>query len=192
MKELRERYDLTARGAVHTDAAHDTGFEKVNVVPELGLVKAYDRKDTVGKPRITVRAQDAVAIQNSLVICSFTANVTFRPATISDYIKWLAAVTGFEYDVTELMMVGERITNLTRAFNVREGITRKDDYLPPRFGENMLAGASAEQRIQKSDLNRMLDEYYELRGWDKETGIPTAKKLASLGLDHIAKDIRAL
>ena len=97
-------------------------------------------------------AQDAVAIQNSLVICSFTANVTFRPATISDYIKWLAAVTGFEYDVTELMMVGERISNLSRAFIVREGITRKDDYLPPRFGENMLAGASAEQRIRKSKM----------------------------------------
>jgi len=184
-------YATAARGAVHTDAAHDTSFERPNVLPELGIVKAYDRKDIAGKPKITVKAQDAVAVQNSLIICSFTGNVTFRPATIADYIKWLGAVTGFEYDVTELMMVGERINNLARAFNVREGTTRRDDYLPPRFAENMLSGASAEQRIPKSDLDRMLDEYYELRGWNKETGIPTAAKLVSLGLSHVAKDINA-
>jgi aldehyde:ferredoxin oxidoreductase len=184
-------YATAARGAVHTDAAHDPGFERPNAVPELGLIKAYNRKDTAGKAKITARCQDAAAIMNSLIVCSFTGNITFRPLAIADYIKWLGAVTGFEYDVTELMTLGERINNLTRAFNVREGMSRRDDYLPPRFSENMLSGASAEQRITRSDLDKMLDEYYELRGWDKETGKPTAAKLISLGLAHVAEDIDA-
>jgi len=184
-------YATAARGAVHTDAAHDPGFERPNAVPELGLIRPRNRKDTEGKARITAKAQDAIALQNSLVVCSFTGNITFRPAAIADYIKWLGAVTGFEYDVTELMMVGERINNLTRAFNVREGMTRRDDYLPPRFAENMLSGASAEQKMTKEDLEKMLDEYYMLRGWDKETGLPTAAKLVSLGLGYVAEDINA-
>ncbi len=184
-------YATAARGAVHTDGAHDTGFERPNVLPELGVIRAMNRKDINGKPRLTVKAQDAVAIQNSLIVCSFTGNITFRPARIADYITWLGAVTGLEYDVTELMLVGERINNLTRAFNVREGMSRRDDYLPPRFSQNMLDGASSEQTITKRDLEKMLDEYYELRGWDKETGIPTAVKLVNLSLGHIAKDIKA-
>jgi aldehyde:ferredoxin oxidoreductase len=177
-------YATAARGAVHTDAAHDTGFERPNVAPEIGLIKAYSRKDIEGKPKITVRAQDATAIQNSLVLCSFTSNITFRPATIADYIKWLGAITGLEYDVCELMTVGERINNLARVFNVREGISRSDDYLPPRFATNMLSGASAEQTIPKQDLDKMLNEYYSLRGWDQKTGEPTAETLRRLGLEH--------
>jgi len=184
-------YATAARGAVHTDAAHDPGFERPNVVPELGLIKAYNRKDNAGKPKIIVKCQDVAAVMNSLIVCMFTGNVTFRPVAVADYVKWLGAVTGLEYDVTELMMVGERINNLTRAFNIREGMSRRDDYLPPRFAENMLSGASADQSITGSDLDKMLDEYYELRGWDKETGIPTAAKLVSLELGYVAEDIRA-
>jgi aldehyde:ferredoxin oxidoreductase len=184
-------YATAARGAVHTDSAHDTSLERPNALPELGLVKAYDRKDVAGKPEITVKTQDAIAVMNSMILCSFTANITFRPAQLADYTRWLEAVTGFSYTVPELVRVGERINNLTRAFNVREGKSRKDDYLPPRFAENMLSGASAEQRITKEDLDKMLDEYYELRGWDKRTGIPTAAKLISLDLGYIAEDINA-
>jgi aldehyde:ferredoxin oxidoreductase len=70
-------------------------------------------------------------------------------------------------------------------------MSKRDDYLPPRFSKNMLEGASSKQKITNRDLQKMLDEYYEIRGWDRETGIPTAIKLVNLGLSHIAKDINA-
>jgi aldehyde:ferredoxin oxidoreductase len=183
-------YSTAARGAVHSDGYHDTGFQRPNVLPELGLIKSMNRNETSGKAKLIIKAQDAVAIQNSLTICSLAANLVFRPANIADYIIWLGAVTNLEYDVTELMLVGERINNLTRAFNIREGLSRRDDYLPTRFSQNMLAGASSEQKITKIDLERMLDEYYKLRGWDQKTGIPTTTKLESLGLGQIAKEIK--
>jgi len=184
-------YATAARGAVHSDGYHDTGFQRPNVLPELGLIKTLDRKDLHGKPRFMIKAQDAVAIQNSLTICSFTANLVFRPANIADYITWVGAATGLEYDVTQLMLVGERTNNLTRVFNIREGLSRRDDYLPSRFSQNMLAGASSDQKITNRDLEKMLNEYYQLRGWDQKTGIPLEVKLANLGLGQLAEDIKA-
>ncbi|MHA2095172.1 MAG: aldehyde ferredoxin oxidoreductase family protein, partial [Candidatus Hodarchaeales archaeon] len=89
-------YATAARGAVHSDGFHDTGFQRPNVLPELGLIKAMDRNDVNGKPMLMKKAQDAVAIQNSLTICSLAANLVFRPANIADYIIWLGAVTGLD------------------------------------------------------------------------------------------------
>jgi aldehyde:ferredoxin oxidoreductase len=85
--------------------------------------------------------------------------------------------------VGDLMTAGERMNNLCRIFNAREGTRRQDDYLPERFTEDPLPdGPSKGQRISKTELDRMLDDYYELRGWDKETGLPTKAKLEQLDL----------
>ncbi len=79
------------------------------------------------------------------------------------------------------MTVGERIFNLGRLFNVREGVDRILDVLPNRFSERLQEGGSADEAITKEDLDRMLDEYYDLRGWSKE-GIPKEGTLSRLGL----------
>ena len=92
------------------------------------------------------------------------------------------AVTGFAFTPQEVEKVGERLNNLAKAFNVREGFTRADDTLPERLmTEPLKAGASKGQMISKEDLNVMLDEYYAVRGWDVATGKPTRAKLAELG-----------
>ena len=81
------------------------------------------------------------------------------------------------------MDTGERVYNLQKMFNVREGITRKDDYLPkrvhkiPEFG---MYSAATESEIK--NYQQMLEEYYEARGWNQETGLPTKEKLQQLGL----------
>jgi aldehyde:ferredoxin oxidoreductase len=88
------------------------------------------------------------------------------------------------------MTIGERMNNLCRCFNVREGITRKDDYLPRRFMEEPLPdGPSRGQRITNEELQRMLDDYYDLRGWNRNTGIPSNEKLSELGLEKAAKTL---
>ena len=98
----------------------------------------------------------------------------------------LNAVTGWEFSIDDYMTTGERINTYCRAFNVREGITRKDDHLPRRFMEPLIGGPTDGQRITKEELDSMLDSYYEICGWDLKTGVPTKKRLEELGLGFIS------
>jgi len=84
--------------------------------------------------------------------------------------------------VEELERVGERVINLERLFNVREGVRRKDDVLPWRvMHEPILAGPSAGMYCPTEELSAMLDRYYAVRGWDTD-GVPTKARLSALGL----------
>lgn len=184
-KGLGLSYATSIRGACHMQAFHDPSFEQENIAPEIGISKALNRHDTSRKKVKAIKlSQDWVAVTNSLLLCTSPAWVGFnytRPAFI---IEALNAITGWKFKPSDLMVVGERINNLCRCFNSREGISRKDDYLPPRFTEDPLPdGPSKGQRISKKELENMLNEYYELRGWDKETGKPTKQKLKELDLE---------
>jgi aldehyde:ferredoxin oxidoreductase len=87
--------------------------------------------------------------------------------------------------------VGERINNLAGAFNVRDGFQRAEDTLPERLmTEPLQSGASKGQLISKEDLRAMLDEYYTVRGWDLNTGVPTREKLVELNLEYVADQLR--
>jgi len=86
--------------------------------------------------------------------------------------------------------LGERIWNLVRIFNLREGFTRKDDTLPARFFEEHIEDGPAKGEIIPRDkFDKMLDIYYEIRGWNKE-GIPTESKLKELGLSDLSRELR--
>ncbi|MBW2669812.1 MAG: aldehyde:ferredoxin oxidoreductase, partial [Deltaproteobacteria bacterium] len=91
--------------------------------------------------------------------------------------------TGWDFGVDEFRKIGERIYNLERAFNIREGLTRADDTLPKRLLEDPLPEGPAEGHVNNLDI--LLDPYYEFRGWDKATGKPTPEKLSELGLDDV-------
>jgi len=106
--------------------------------------------------------------------------------------KMLAAATGMEEfaDQTYLAKVGEKLVNLDRAFNVREGFTRTEDTLPQRFLSEPLHTIKADGEGQMiRSLDKFLDEYYRLRGWTRE-GIPTREKLEELGLGYVVKDMQ--
>jgi aldehyde:ferredoxin oxidoreductase len=92
------------------------------------------------------------------------------------------AATGWGLDLAELTRIGERIVNLERAFNCREGISRRDDTLPWRVQhEPIPEGPSKGMYCPPEELDRMLDEYYDLRGWTRD-GIPTPERLTALDL----------
>ncbi len=98
------------------------------------------------------------------------------------YAAMIRAVTGWDVTVDEVERVGERIVNLERLFNVREGVRRHDDVLPWKvMHEPIPAGPSAGMYCPPDELSAMLDEYYRLRGWDTD-GVPTRARLSSLGL----------
>jgi aldehyde:ferredoxin oxidoreductase len=184
-KGLGLSYATSPRGGCHMQAFHDPEFEAPNLAPEIGITLGLDRHDTSrNKVDIIRRAQDWVAITNSLLLCTSPGWSGFNYAKPAFLTNTFDAVTGWELTVDDLMRAGERMNNLCRCFNAREGITRKDDILPPRFTEEPLPdGPSKGQRVTKEELQSMLDNYYDLRGWDKITGIPTSAKLRELGLE---------
>ncbi|MBW2000512.1 MAG: hypothetical protein JRJ29_21465, partial [Deltaproteobacteria bacterium] len=125
-------------------------------------------------------------------MCGFLLDMAVAPFATENTASLVEAVTGLQFDPDDVMRVGERINNLARAFNVREGFSRKDDTLPDRIMTEPLKGGAAKGHyISKEDLDQMLDEYYEARGWEVSTGTPTRNKLKELGLEYVAEEIGA-
>jgi aldehyde:ferredoxin oxidoreductase len=103
------------------------------------------------------------------------------------YGEMLRSLTGRPITNEELMLAAERSWNLKRCFNVREGLTRKDDCLPRLMFEPLPDGPNKGRHIK--DLEGMLDEYYEALGWDKETGVPRRETLKRLDLEEIGESL---
>ena len=155
---------------------------------EIKGFRGIDRLAEEGKGAIIKYYEDMRAFQHCLEVCLFVFNYGDLPVAWN---KGLAeaynGVTGLDISASEVMTIGERVVNLERAFNIRGGLTRKDDTLPDRFlKEPMPDGASKGQVV---NLDLMLDEYYEARGWDKDSGFPTRQKLEQLGLKEVADEL---
>jgi aldehyde:ferredoxin oxidoreductase len=125
--------------------------------------------------------QDVFAVLDSLVLCKYTTLALFSTLAFEpdSYARLLTTATGFYVDREEFYKIGERIYNVERLFNAREGFSRKDDYLPKRFLEIGMPDGPA--KGQKVDMDRLLNEYYAVRGWDYN-GIPTDRRVTKLGL----------
>lgn len=131
--------------------------------------------------------EDLMTLYDILGVCKFTRHSFYAEA----FPAMIEAVTGIKMGVADLMTVGERVYNVQRAFNTREGLDRKDDSLPPRIFEDPIPkGSSKGSRIKRSEFERMLDDYYQARGWSWD-GIPKSKKLVSLDLQQISDQIGA-
>jgi len=110
-----------------------------------------------------------------------------------EYVKAFNAVTGLGYSKDQLFQISEKVWNLTRAFWVREveDFGRKYDLPPGRVYEPMPSGPGKGLHLTEEKVNQMLDEYYELRGWN-QNGIPMEAKLRDLGLGKVAEDLKRL
>lgn len=163
-------YATSDRGACH---------QRAWTVTEEIEGKLGPRYSTQGRAKLVKNKQDERSCCYSLLICDFA------PYSVDLFVGLLNTATGFSYTEKEYLETGERIWNLTRLFNTREGVSRRDDTLPPRFLEEKLDQVD-EKIITPKNHDIMLDEYYRLRGWDND-GIPTDEKLKELGLDGIFK-----
>lgn len=174
----------------YTGADHNRGyaFQEIFGVP---VPEAVDRLAYEGKGRLCKWNQDVrAAVCDCPPLCAFLLDTTLGPAATEVAAALVNAASGLSLSPEEVQRVGERVNNLARLFNAREGFGRADDTLPRRLLEEPIeAGASAGQRIAKEDLDRMLDEYYAARGWDQKTGRPTRAKLLELGLEEAAKGL---
>jgi len=171
LKGLSIGYATATRGGSHHDAR-----------PTPQYAPGFDRRSPKDKPAFAVRSQHFTAVGDSLVLCRFTAERGFGMFVDEPYAAMVRAVTGWDVTSEELERVGERIINLERLFNVREGVRRQHDTLPWRvMHEPIPDGPSKGMYCPPDELAAMLDEYYDLRGWDGD-GVPTEHRLAALGL----------
>jgi aldehyde:ferredoxin oxidoreductase len=129
-------------------------------------------------------SRDLKLLRDTLVVCHFTWHI---PLKKDQLIRLLNAATGLEYDEKSIALYARRAETMARMFNHREGISRKDDVLPKRLWEPQKSGPreGMTASVDMDDWEASLDKFYELRGWDKEDGLPTADTLKLLGLDEI-------
>ena len=164
-------YATSNRGGCHL-RGYMVGWEV------LGSPKMLPRFNLSGKTDILVRIQNLSRVTDSLVTCKF-----LEYSVGYDHLaRILSAATGIDYTVSSLQKIGERIWNLERLYNIREGIDGAQDTLPARFLEEPLGEGPSSGRVV--DLEKMLGDYYQARGWDEE-GIPTSGKLEDLGLEDL-------
>ncbi len=129
-----------------------------------------------GKAKLVIDMQDDNSVKFSAIFCDFWALSTERMAEI------LSLILDREVTAAELTTIGERTYNLARLFNQREGFKRADDYLPERiFSEKLMSGFTEGKVLPREEYDKMLDDYYQLRGWDKN-GLITEEKKKELNL----------
>jgi aldehyde:ferredoxin oxidoreductase len=141
----------------------------------LGIPIKTDPLATEGKPGLVKAFQDATTIFDSAGVCLFTSFAW----TVADVQPQLQAACEGDWSMEKLTLVGERIWNLEKQFNLNAGFTKKDDDLPPRLKNEPAKTGPAKGVV--SGVEKMLPEYYELRGWDTN-GVPTGETLKRLGL----------
>lgn len=139
----------------------------------LGLPSKMDPLVTEGKAGMLKVFQDLTALIDSVGICLFTSFAIGLPEVAAQYRE---AVGSDESD-GDILLKGERVWNLEKRFNIAAGVEK--DTLPPRLLREQLPEGPAKGKV--SELHTMLEEYYQLRGWDSE-GVPTADKVKELGL----------
>ena len=171
---LALEYATANRGACHLQA-FSFPFEDGDTMPDLGYPESLDRFATEGKAELVAKMQNFMSLLDSLKSCKFTMFCGFGPKRQLECLRY---ITGWDMDLPEFLKTGERIFNLKRAYNVRCGISRKDDVLPPRILTHRRGGGTEELPF----LNEMLNRYYEYRGWD-EFGRPRKEKLRELDLE---------
>ena len=145
---------------------------------ELGFPKGVNRRGFENKAALIKKIQDVICLINSLVVCQTTYQKW--GVSLATDLKWLNAITGWDMTNEEFLQAGERIFNQKRLINIRLGYSGKDDTLPPRVMEKLLDLGDDEQKIPVN-IQDQLQEYYTLRGWDKE-GLPAYEKLLELQL----------
>lgn len=165
-------YATSNRGACH--------LRGYSVASEIaGIPEPTDRLKPEGKWELLKIFQDLHAFSDSLDLCKFSA----FSENADLYAEQYAAVVGVDVSGEDIMRIGERIYNLERYFNNLAGFKYEDDLLPKRFTEEKATGGSDGY---VSHLEQMLDEYYDVRGWEK--GVVPTEKLQELG---ISSDIGA-
>jgi len=182
-------YAVASRGADHlrSEPFIELSDDPQKGMEMFGIPEATLRLAHKGKGKLVRYFENWCAIVDSLEVCKNLAeNMELLPFNRAAEIT--EAATGFHFTEKAMFEIGEIIVNLERAYLVREGIRRRDDYLPARFLKEPLPNGNSKGAI--FEIEPMLDEYYAERGWNLKTGIPKAEKLRKIGLEYVIQDLK--
>lgn len=167
MKGVALTFTTSNRGACHKRAP--VGLEITGQIPMDSISN---------KPELVKEIQDKVNALFTLVCCRF-AEFEYP---LSLFLDLLESASGLKISEEEFMKKGEMIWNMERMFNIRSGMSRKDDWLPERCFDALTDVDEVFLPLTREDMTTMLDRYYTLRGWDSE-GVPLKETLARLGIE---------
>lgn len=183
-------YAINDAGADHLTAAHDpivanpdsVGFK--GALP-LGVEAIPARELSPRKVRNYSILENWNSMEKVLGLCFFgPAPRSF--IQVDEVVDSVRAATGWDVSTRDLLQMGERATNMARAFNVREGFSREDDALPERLFAPLESGALQGVALNHADFETAMTELYEIKGWNSETAAPTREKLRELGIEWVA------
>ncbi len=178
-------YAVSPRGANHMETLHDSVGKHPSEMKEY-FDGPVDRTDLNTKPKYCYHYENLVSFTNSVIYCAFHGWVGYfsdETWTYPEIGGLIEGVTGMELDLGDMLTIGERNFNLLKILADREGLKRGDDRLPKRFSESLPRGGSSQLSIPEEKLQKLIDEYYEIRGWN-ERG-PTEKKLQELDMGNV-------
>lgn len=189
-------YAVNPFGADHQSSEHDPMYEEGTAQLYLDRLALLDLKDPppygsldAEKVRFATYTQIFYSILDTLELCQFVWGPAWTLYGPSETVDFVRAVTGWNVSLDELMKVGQRRLNMLRAFNAREGFTRKDDKLPKKFFKALQgAGPTAGVAIDPAEFEAALDMYYQLLAWTPD-GIPTRTALSDLGIEWVADKV---
>ncbi len=174
-------YATSPRGACHNQGPYYM-VELGQTIEAIGI-DFFNRQAGAEKVKNIIRHQNWTSVINALVMCIFA---TVPPSDTSKLIQY---ATGYEYTLNDLLLLGERSWNLKRMINHRLSPAGLDDSLPESFKVPLAEGGAAGY---VPPFEEMLIAYYDERGWDLDTGIPTTKKMRELGLDSLSEELSLL
>ena len=188
-------YSVNPFGADHQSSEHDPSVEGgaykyyAERMQAIGINESLPKK-SLGREKVDFarRTQYMYSWTDSANVCQFVWGPAWQLYGPQEAIELVRFVTGWEdYDVDEMQELGERRVNMMRLFNAREGMTRKQDKLPKKFYKALREGGpSGGVALDESEMEQAQDMYYELSGWDAQTGNPTPETLERLGLAEYA------
>ncbi len=174
LKSMGLGYAVSPRGGSHQDVRSGSEYS----------MNRDQRNMTDGKPLQAYNTANWTAVGDSMIVCRFCEGV-FGSVLSQAHVDLINLTVGWDMTLDELERVGQRVHTMEKLFNCREGLRRKDETLPYRYlNEEIPDGNSKGLRTKPAELEQMLDQYYELRGWDQD-GVPRKETLAELGLDDL-------
>jgi len=155
--------------------------ERAGFPPQDAMDRVLSGPEEFNPGRISKWFEDNVAVLDSLGLCQFPP---FQRVNLAAWAELYSALTGIDLNAEQMLQAGERATNLRKAFNLREGVTRSGSFQPRRFTtETLTFGDETRDPLPQADLTRMIDDYHDERGWLPD-GTIRPEKIAELGLDQ--------
>lgn len=190
-------YAVSDTGADHLTSIHDTMITSEDSVAFKGARALGLRNALPARDLSEAKAVQYFLLENWISFGKVAGFCFFGPAPrsyvqVDEVLEIVRAATGWDVTLEELLVIGERATNLARAYNVREGFTRKDDTLPERLFSPLENGALEGVAISKDEFGHALTVLYEEKGWNPDSGVPTRRRLNELDIPWVADLVGAL